>query len=132
MQPTLTSSLPTAASATSASPKSASARDATSGRRSGSARRKQPRKPLFAPISLRLAGGVASGKLIAARLVDVSNAGVGVRTTRPLAPDTEFTLEVPSAVVKAFRYRVLRCVQVDSNDFHIAAAFVRVRATPSS
>jgi hypothetical protein len=108
-----------------ASPAPSDGRGVRPERRTGRDRREHPRTPVFAPVRLRLAGGPPPGKLMAAHLVDVSITGVGIRMTRPMAPGTEFTLEVDSPVVKAFRYRVVRCVQVDGDDFHVGAAFVR-------
>jgi hypothetical protein len=108
---------------------------ATPDRRTGRDRRRQPpppRTPVFAPVSLRLAGGPPPGKLIPAHLVDVSPTGIGIRTACPMAPGTEFTLEVTSPTVKAFRYRVARCVQVNATEFHIGAAFVRIRTTSNA
>jgi hypothetical protein len=104
----------------------------TSDRRTGRERRDSPRTPVYAPVSLRLAGGPPPGKLLPAHLVDVSATGVGVRSVRPIAPGTEFTLELASPTVRVFRYRVVRCVQVNANDFHIGAAFVRAKSTPTS
>jgi hypothetical protein len=104
----------------------------TPDRRTGRERRQDARTPIFAAVSLRLAGGPSPGKLIPAHLVDVSSTGVGVRAVRPLAPGTEFTLEVASPLVKGFRFRVVRCAQVDRNDVHVSAEFVRGKATPES
>jgi hypothetical protein len=52
-----------------------------------------------------------------------------VRTLCPIAPGTEFTMELTSAALSAFRYRVARCVELGGSDFHIGAAFVRTRGS---
>jgi hypothetical protein len=100
-------------------------------RRAGRERRLRPRTPVFAAVTLRLAAaGQHGSKLIPAHLVDISATGVGVRTLCPIAPGSEFTLELTSATLSTFRVRVARCVELGACDYHIGAAFVRKRESP--
>jgi hypothetical protein len=109
-------------------------------------RRRTPRRRVDAAVVLRLADAVNPGP-IAARLVDLSAGGVGVRLPRPLAPGKLFTLDVPGMISAgtaytggstgngeriafALRYRVVRCTPLGHGSFHVGAAFVRTPAPP--
>ena len=71
-----------------------------------------------------------SAEPLPARLCDVSAYGIGLRVGRPVAPGTEFILELSDARedVSALRYRAARCRPLGNGMFHVGAAFVR---TPS-
>jgi hypothetical protein len=107
------------------------AADGSTDRRANRERRLRRRTPVFAAVTLRLAAaGQLGGKLIPAHLVDISATGVGVRTLCPIAPGSEFALELASASLSTFRFRVARCLELGVCDYHIGAAFVRRRESP--
>ena len=94
-------------------------------------RRRKPRMPVNRDVWLRVSDD-PKGTPLAARLVDLSATGVGLRMAQPLAPGKEFTFELSGATegVGAIRYRVARCIPLGQGQFHVGAAFVRTPEKP--
>ena len=104
-------------------------------------RRGAPRTPVDRPVEIRLldSAGAPEAKTIAARLVDLSASGVGLRVARPIAPGNQFLLSPPAAANAAAAaamnplvYCVVRCKPLGGGQFHVGASFARKSTGPSS